>query len=340
MVLRKAGVDLAARLSAQLLCALAGGAAVGVLRVLLRRLEVADTRARLWTLLFGTSTTQIVFSSLPESYAFSALSLLLVFVVAAGPRPKGWARLAAGVGSFGVTCTNLVAVALARCSATCRRRLWRSLWPCAVHVGLVVAIAAVLSLVQHAIFHTSEPFFVPKRLPMAYVRSFFVPDTATEELERVAGVVSHVGFAGLAAPRLLVSEPRARGPAVDFADIAILTPTPVSAAHWLLWAVLLVQAGRGALARAQIQASVPPVITALVVWLLFLVTLHVVFGSSFFLYSGHWVFALVAVIAWAVEQRPLGGGLFTAVLLALLVCLQLVANAGLVRQMLGVFWSR
>ena len=116
-LLRAFGIRFAARLAASLLCAVAGGAAVGAFRVLLHRLGVSDARARLWTLVFAASATQIVFSSLPESFAFSALSLTLVFAVAAGPRPSEAGRVAAGVFSFGITVTNLAAVTLARLSA-------------------------------------------------------------------------------------------------------------------------------------------------------------------------------------------------------------------------------
>ncbi len=333
VALQHTGVEFAARLAAQLLCALAGGLAVGAFRVLLERLAIATARARLWTLLFGTSATQIVFSSLPESYAFSALSLLLVFLVAAGPRAVAGRSLAAGVASFGITFTNLVAVALARWCTTGSLGFWRRVRSCAAQVGLVLALAAALSLLQHALFRSAEIFFVPRHLSAAYESSFFVPDTAVEELERIAGVLSHFGFAALAAPRLLVGAPGPKGPMVDFADIALLTPTPVSALHWLLWALLLFTAGRG-LWRA--RSSAPPVIGALGLWLLFLFALSVVFGSSYFLYSGHWVFALLALGAWGVEQHASRGGRAGAAL-ATLVGLQLLANGHLVWRILQVF---
>ena len=350
MPLQHAGIALAARLAAQLLCALAGGTAVGLFRVLLRRLDVSDTRARLWTLLFATTATQIVFSSLPESFAFSALSLLLVFVVAAGQRPTSGVGVATGVLSFGIVVTNLVAVALARCCTADRRRVWPWLRSCAGHITTVVLVAAALSLAQRVVYPTSEPFFVPKRLPLAYDRSFFLPDTASEGLERVASVLSYVGFAGLAAPRLQVDHPDARWAVVNFADIPILTPTPLSAIHWLLWAVLLVQAGRGVLVSLRARpptdaeplaarARLPPVVAALLLWLLFVVTLHTFFGTSLFLYSGHWVFALLVLTAWGLEQRPFVRPGVAAALLASLLVLQLMANGALVHQMLQIFWS-
>ena len=116
-LLRRSGVDLAGRLAAGLVCAAAGGAAVGAFRVLLHRLGVRPGLARACTLVFGLSATQIVFSSLPESFALSALSLILVFAVAARPRAAEASRTAAGVVCFGVNIVNLAAVALARAAA-------------------------------------------------------------------------------------------------------------------------------------------------------------------------------------------------------------------------------
>jgi hypothetical protein len=78
-----------------------------VFRILRHRLGEPDARSRPWALVFAVSATQIVFSSLPESFAFSALSLIIVFAVAAGPRPTEAVRVAAGVFSFGITVTNL-----------------------------------------------------------------------------------------------------------------------------------------------------------------------------------------------------------------------------------------
>ncbi len=340
-VLRASNVGLAARLAAQLLCAVAGGLAVGAFRALLARLDVSAPRARLWTLLFATSATQVVFSSLPESYAFSALSLLTVFVVAAGRRPAWWARLATGVFAFGVTITNLVAVALARASDLDWRRARHSLRTCAAHVVAVLLTAAALSLVQRAVYPTAALFFVPEGA-VPYAAYLFVPETTLEAVDRFAAVVSHVGFAGLAAPELQILDRQTPRAVVRFADVAILTPTPVSAVHWLLWAFVLFHAVRGTVSRGADGATAVDdrsrgVVGTLWLWLGFVVALHFVFGEWLFLYSGHWVFALVAVAARGIEARPRPARRTATVLLVVLVALQVAAQAGLVTQLLAVF---
>jgi hypothetical protein len=61
------------------------------------------------------------------------------------------------------------------------------------------------------------------------------------------------------------------------------------------------------------------------------------FGTSLFLYSGHWVFAVVALAAAGLEARAVCAPRVTATALLTLLGLQLAANAVLVRQVLITF---
>jgi hypothetical protein len=76
------------------------------------------------------------------------------------------------------------------------------------------------------------------------------------------------------------------------------------------------------------------VVAALLAWLAFEALFHFGFGLSLFLYSAHWTFALVAVVAAGVGSR--GGRPLTA-LLGAIVALQLVANVGLFSDLLRLF---
>jgi hypothetical protein len=328
-VLRGLGVEMAARLAAALLCALAGGATVGVFRLLLERLGVGAPRARLWTLVFAFSATQLFFSSVPESYAFSALSLVVLFWVAASKRSR-LAHVAAGVFSFGITSTNLVAVTLARATGVDLRRPLEAVPTLARHVALVLAITAALALVQRAGYPTSGLWFVPGPLGEGYSGSIVWPEGAGQAGARAAGVASHMAFACLAAPRLSVQRHSATRAAVDFPRVPITAPRPAGAAHAVGWSVLLATAAVGLRGRLRSR----PVLAALLAWLLFEALFHFVFGRSLFLYSAHWTFALVAVVAAGVGSR--GGRPLTA-LLGAVVALQLVANVGLFADLLRLF---
>jgi hypothetical protein len=337
-LLRGAGVRLAARLAAALLCAVAGGAAVGGFRVLLDRLGVPAPRARPWTLVFALSATQIVFSSLPESFAFSALSLILVFAVAAGPRPAGAASVVVGVFSFGITVTNLAAVALARASSLeWRRGARRALAATGRHLAIVLLVAAVLGVVQWLVYPRARPFFVPEIPGAAYQRSFIRSASPAFLATRSVDVASHLLFTGLAAPQTVARQTHTARVVTDFTPQPLLRPRWSSGLHGVLWAVLLVLAVRGLVRRPGPRGGV---VVALVSWLAMQAGLHFVFGTSLFLYSGHWVFALVAVAAVGLEgeaSRGTGRARLVAALAFLLAALQAAANGSLVADVVGIY---
>ena len=337
-ILRLSGVEYAGRLAAALVCAAAGGAAVGAFRILLHRLGVRPSLARACTLVFGLSATQIVFSSLPESFALSALSLIVVFAVAASPLPAEASRTAAGVACFGINVVNVVAVTLARAAGfDWRGNLRRALLATGRHVALVLLVAAVVAVVQRALYPTASPFFVPEPLAPAYRLSLVGTASPAEMAVRAADVVSHLGFACLAAPRVIVVASPMPGTEVTFPSVPLLHPRPAGAVHAALWTALLAFAARG-LVRG--RAVRPAIVTALLLWLAFEVVLHFFFGGSLFLYSGQWTFALVAVAAAGLETEAAaspGRARGIGVALLVLAALQVATNASLVLDVLRLF---
>ena len=149
------------------------GATVGAFRLLLERLGVRTAWARAFTLVFALSATQVLFSSLPETHAFSALGLVLVFLVATPPARSPVARLAAGVFSFGITATGLVAAAFAHLDW--RRDGRRAPLVAARAVVLILLVAAALALLQQALFPGARPFFVREPLGTGYTSSVVRP---------------------------------------------------------------------------------------------------------------------------------------------------------------------
>jgi hypothetical protein len=77
---------------------------------------------------------------------------------------------------------------------------------------------------------------------------------------------------------------------------------------------------------------------ALGLWTLALVALHLVFGTSLFLYSGQWTFAVLALAALLLDPGP-SGREPPAVLgaLLLLAALQVQANATLFLEIARAF---
>jgi hypothetical protein len=335
-LLRWAGVHLAGRLAAALLCALAGGAAVGAFRLLLNRLGVRRSRGRAFTLVFALSATQIVFSSLPETHAFSALGLVLVFLVAASPGGSLARRLAAGVFSFGITATGLVAVGLTHLDW--HRDGRRAPLAAARAVALVLLVAAALALVQATVFPGAKPFFIWEPLGTGYTTSVLRPSSPSLLAERAARVATHMAFVGLAAPRVTATGVGTHEP-VDFSSSAIPTPRPAGALHAACWGGLLALA----LWRLRrVKGAKRSVVIALLGWLAFVGLVHLFFGRSLFLFSSQWVFAVVALTATGLEWGEEGRLGERSILAGVVLCagLQALANASLVADILRVFSTR
>ncbi|MDH3284001.1 MAG: DUF6080 domain-containing protein [Acidobacteriota bacterium] len=157
-----------ASLLAVLLNALFGAAGVSlaflVFRAVVRRIVVAGLLA----ILFGLTTSQLVFGSVPESYALAACSVIFTYLVFVRslqrrelPRPT-W--LLAGLLSFGVTFTNFAQTIFAFAGTVLSIRQQSPLRAVLRYVVLVVAVCAVLALVQRAAVPRSKLFFLPETI--------------------------------------------------------------------------------------------------------------------------------------------------------------------------------
>src|SRR4029079_2196396 len=96
----------------------------------------------------GVSATQIIFSTMPETYVFSALSLAVLFAIGARATAPRDGLVAAGVASFGMVTTNLGAALLVRLHWLDRRQPWTVVRTMVVYVLLVFAVTAALGHVH------------------------------------------------------------------------------------------------------------------------------------------------------------------------------------------------
>ena len=317
------------RAAALLLNAAANALAVLLLYELLLRLGVRRARSALWSVLFATSSCQMFFGIVPETYALSSASLLLVFLVFARAGSRWPVRVGAAVLSFGVTATNLVAALALALFSSGRVDGSRRLAPAALFATLVVVSTAGLSSLQKALYPESEVFFV--RSSVTEEASYlFHPRGLGDVVERGASVAVNLLFANLAAPAIDAQRQAGGLPTARFG-----WPRPLGWLHAAVWVTLCGLAAGGLMRGA---AVCDPVVRALVAWIGFNAALHLVYGQTLFLYSCQWTFAVVAVVAVGVEradsprQRAASAG---AVLL--LVGLQLATNASFVADLYALY---
>jgi hypothetical protein len=328
--LRALSVEQAGRAAAILMCATAGALGVAAFFRLLRSSSLPGNVAAAWSVVFGLSASQAFFSVFPESWIFSTLALVLLFGLEDGP-----ARVPAGVFAFAMAITNVGAVALARAaSVDWSQERSRAVRVVALYVLLVLVAAAVLSLVQTSVYAGAAPFWQLAGLARDDRRSFVWPDGAVGLVARGRELLAYFLDWGLAAPRTVLTGEQERR-AMDFPDVALSAFRPSGLVHALLWSAMLLAAIReGALAGSWRR----PRLVALGLWTLALLAFHFVFGTSLFLYSGQWTFAVIAVVALLLGSGPSGvpRPLFLGALGGL-AALQLLANGALFLEIAGAF---
>ena len=307
-------------------------AALGVVlfRELLARLGVERKRGALWTAVFALSASQLFFGVFPETFAFSGASLLLVFVVFAAERPSRLGTFLAALVAFGITTVNLVAallLALLRQPAGTPPR--KAVGRTAAFGAVVVATAVALSLVQKGYSRNAEVFFLPSSI--AEEASYtFQPQSAGAAAARGGELVRSVLFTSLEAPSLAVHRPDGVPPVARFSGWTL-----TSVLHAFVWMSLLL-AGATAWRRPEWRSR--PLVRALALWLVFNLALYSFYGTTFFLYSTQWTFAVLALAASALEAGPSDRHpRASSVGLVALASLQVWANAAFLLELHRVY---
>jgi hypothetical protein len=327
----------APRPAALLLNSAAGALGVALFHLLLLRLGVAAGRAVLWTALFALSSSQLFFGSVPETYAFSGASLLLLFLLFAHGAAGGWSFVAAAVVSFGMTVSNLaVAVWLRACAADLRRGLWSAVPRLVGYTAAVAGLTAALGMLQALWYPRARLFFGPAAF-QEETQYAFLPGTPAAFGQRVADLAASSLLFNLAAPTLTLAKAGQRRPVTAFVRPGVGALRPVGVAHAALWAALLTAATTWGW-RQRVHRQ--PAAGALLGALGFQLVLHFFYGESLFLYSCHFTFAVIALVALAAEQglavRPsLARG--AALALVGLVALQAADNAAFLRELYAIY---
>lgn len=324
----------APRLAAMLMNAGFGALGVALFHVLLRRFGVAGARGVLWTALFAVSSSQLFFGSVPETYAFSGASVLLLFVLFARSRATGWPFVAASVLSFGMNVTNLAVAVWLRARAS---DLSRGVWPLVPrllrYLAAVVGLTAALGMLQALWYPHAKLFFGPSAL-QEETQYAFLPGSASAIGRRLAELAANSLLFNLAAPRLSVEKAGQRYPVTGFAPDAL---RPTGAAHAILWGALLATGGTWAVRR---RLHRQPPIQALLGCLAFQLALHFFYGEALFLYSCHFTFCVIGLVALALEsrlaaQRESAGK--AAAALGALLALQAANNASFLYELVSIY---
>ncbi|MCK6538472.1 MAG: hypothetical protein L6Q26_00330 [Anaerolineales bacterium] len=262
------------------------------------------TYALLMASLLGISVSHFLLSVFLESYIFSAAALL-AFVLLMGNGEKRLTRLVpVGLLTFGITITNFVQTCIAFLLVR------RDIKGLVKYVLIVLALAAVLAFVQHALYPSSEPFYFVSNLTGESVYRydlFEVPASAV--VSRANVIFRNIALFSVVAPRPLVflEELGCTFPCfntIRYYRGAYQYASYIGFSSLLarIWFLLLLAAGglfAWKLLKSPREASLQ---AALALNLLFNFILHMNYGDDPLLYSPNWTYALVLFFGISFEK--------------------------------------
>ena len=307
--------------SAILFNALAGGACVFLMWLLVRRKFGSGTYAFLMAAFLGVSASHFAFGSIIETYIYSALALILFCLLLLDENASFVSIVAAGVLTFGITLTNFIQNLLVFSVA---RPRWREIVRFA---GWAISISLLLTYLHAYMYPASKLFFlVPdvQNEEKFFLNIFNMEDWRMEG--RVFYLARTLSLYSVVAPGVLVltEEVGATIPEFRFYKISpgVFHQTNYDGLGQILvavWASMLAVSGvvfLWKLARER-KLELP---LALVLCLFFNFAIHVNYGQELFLYSPDWTYALVLFAAFGLSPFA-KNRLFQGAMLVFLVLL-------------------
>jgi hypothetical protein len=252
-------------------------------------------RSVLYASLLGCSSTQMFFSSVPETYIFSALGLMAVAWLAARPKPVGAL-------SWQVACcyafANLTS-SIMQVGIWTLARFWKQgplsrvlLWTTRSMVITIVALM-LLSLLQKWIYPHTFIFFLPASIKEQTVWLEF--ENLQQAVSNARILLQHLFISNILGPepvqQIFRDKPMA---SIEAGSWSMFQPALMM---FSLWALILLAAMSSMFSR---KIYSPPFIAALCC-LAFSFCFFFIFGNDRMLYSATWTLYTVMVVGLGLE---------------------------------------
>jgi hypothetical protein len=285
---------LAMGLACQLIISISAGLSwVGVYLILLS-FGLSRFRSFVISLLFLCGPGFLFWWSTPETFPLGAVTVLIPFLLLALNEDSQKAWIAALIGSFSMTVTNVSAgliAAFVRFGP--RRAFYRICW-----MSMVGALVLIV-------------------LQKSYLPSSGLPFNWSEEKSymKLDGASVNTLYQFFIAPVAPLSPPNISSSQLEFSLSTLDRLFPLRGAVALAWSVLLCFGIRSALLTHVNRVSI-----ALAAFLVFQIFLHVFYGDTPFLYSSHYLPVMILLAGYGVANaRKMLQGCLTA-----LVCIVLL----------------
>jgi uncharacterized protein YcfJ len=280
--------------AARLLVVCAAGGSAAFFYMALRNLELTPTAAGAFTAAFIASAGSLFWFSVVETYPFATLSVVFMFWVLTRPAaPNRLLWILASAGTLAVTITNW---SMGLAAAFFRLRFAEF-----IRVSVAAfALVAVLAVGQKVMFPDAGLFFNPRSiLAERWFTQFYVPETQKDAQQTAWTPLVNVQVMLL---HSVVTPTPVREVVAEWrmASMAVTNQTPGLRDHGLLgavgaalWAVMLGLGVWGCCKARRRDAA-----TAIGAFAAGQIALHLVYGTTTFLYAAHYVPALVAIAAF------------------------------------------
>jgi hypothetical protein len=299
LLLLKPPVDLATMLlkgnklfGAYVVVALGGATCVFLAWKFINRVTGNIVYASLTASILGFSASHLVFGSLIETYIFLAASLLLFFLFLLEERPLS-ALVLASLPVIGITHSNFAQNTLALFTMKPNIKVMFR------YVATVLVLLVQLSLVNNLFFPDAQPFFFTPSALLAEEQNFFPFDAL-----RVQALTRAFLFSNVVAPTPVLYTGD-----IPFTQFRFFKPeiyelsvydTPLQTFTAWFWLALIVLGVLIFLMKFR-EYKTNRLSLALLSTLALNIGIHLRYGKELFLYSANWTYALILLLALALQ---------------------------------------
>jgi len=286
-------------LSAILLNTFTGGLCVFLAWLFIKRHFKNKVYALLIASLLGLSTSHFFFGSVVETYIFSAMSLILFFLLLSTERRSLLPLIFSGTLTFGITVTNFVQNGI---GFIVQRPRWKEIFQ---FFAWTISISIVLSFLHAVIYPSSKLLFLmsTSRVERKFFNGIFrMP--AWKLIGRTIFLVRTVFLYSTIAPDVYVLRDEVGSYIPEFRFYKMAPGTFSYSGYGdfgtilvLIWCIMLLVAG-GVFLWKLIRDRKVDMMLAFVLCVLFNLILHLYYGQELFLYSPDWAFALIFFVAF------------------------------------------
>lgn len=309
------------------LIALTGAFCVFLIWYFIKQVTGNSLYAMLTASLFGASASQLVFSSLIETYIFLAAAALIFLVLLFKDKPL-FALVIMGLISFGITVSNFGQTLIAHLLVKRDIKQW-------IKYGLIVAALVVpLTLLNNFVYPNSQPYFFDISSYGGESHNSFPPT-----IQRGSYLARVMFLHSFVAPQPLILNEE-----IPFLKVwmfrASIKKDPMRVAEYenlfgtsvmLTWVVLMLLGGMLFLKNIRKQDN--RFFYTLILILLFNFSLHMYYGKDVFLYSTNWTYAILIFLALA--WKELANKKWFQITLLVFLALLLANNSHLILTMLS-----